>query len=59
MVNGYHLHKTAGWQCLSDGGNRWVLKEGPGLARVQHNERDAVCKPSEGKIRGRRLPCNL
>ena len=59
MVNGYHLHKAAGRECLPDGNNRLVLKEGLELARVQHDGCGAVCKSSEGNNRRIRLSCNL
>ena len=50
MVNGYHLHKAADRECLPDGNNRLVLKEGLELVRIQHDGRAAVCKPASGNI---------
>ena len=45
MVNGYHIYKDAFGQCVLNGNNRLVLKEGSQLAGVQHHGRTAVCQP--------------
>lgn len=59
MVDGYHVHKAAYRECLSDGDNRLVFKEGLELERVQYDGCAAVREPSERNNRSIRLPCNL
>ena len=44
--------KNACWQCVSDGDNRLVLKEGTQLEGVQHYGCGTVCKSFAGNNRG-------
>ena len=42
MVNGYHVYKDAFGQCVLNGNNRLVLKEGTQLAGIQHHGRNGA-----------------